>query len=161
MPRARPLIIVNPCLAMVKASLAAMLFIRRSIHLTEIRRLDNMEELPQLENLPKGITIYELNGPLFFGSAQKALKSITTVNPDVRVVIFDMGDVTMLDMSAIIVMEAIVSSLTQQGIGLVFNNLQPRLILKLRHLGARRKQGSVDFSRNLDEAIGIAKQSML
>lgn len=145
----------------VGMGLAAMLFIRRSIRLTEIRRLADKEEHPHLENLPKEVTIYELNGPLFFGSAQKALTSITTVNPEVKAIIFDMTDVTMLDMSAIIVMEAIVSSLQQQGIGLVFNNLQPRLILKLRHLGARRKQGSVDFSRNIDEAIEIAKQSML
>ena len=110
---------------------------------------------------PKEIVIYDINGPLFFGSAQKALKSVTTVNPGIKVIILDMSDVSMLDMSAIIVMEAIVSSLQKQGIGLVFNNLQPRLILKLRHLGARRKEGSVDFSRNINEAIDIAQKSMI
>jgi len=145
----------------VGMGLAAMLFIRRSIQLTEVKRLENREEYPQLDNLPKEIVIYELNGPLFFGSAQKALKSITTVNPGIKVIILDMPDVTMLDMSAIIVMEAIVNSLQKQGIGLVFNDLQPRLILKLRHLGARRKEGSVDFSRNINEAIEIARNSMI
>ncbi|WP_455366358.1 C4-dicarboxylic acid transporter DauA [Kaarinaea lacus] len=145
----------------VGMGMAAMLFIRRSIQLTEIKRLESMEEHPHLENLPKEIVIYDINGPLFFGSAQKALKSVTTVNPDIKVVILDMSDVPMLDMSAIIVMESIVSSLQKQGIGLVFNNLKPRLILKLRHLGARRKQGSVDFSRNINEAINIAQKSMI
>lgn len=145
----------------VGMGLAAMLFIRRSIQLTEIKRLENKEEHPQLEGLPREITIYDLNGPLFFGSAQKALKSITTLSPEVRVIILDMSDVSMLDMSAIIVMESIVNSLQKQGIGLVFNNMLPRLVLKVRHLGARRKEGVVDFSRNITEAIEIAKQSML
>jgi SulP family sulfate permease len=145
----------------VGMGMAAMLFIRRSIQLTEIKRLESKEEHPHLEHLPKEIVIYDINGPLFFGSAQKALKSVTTVNPGIKVIILDMSDVSMLDMSAIIVMEAIVSSLQKQGIGLVFNNLQPRLILKLRHLGARRKAGSVDFSRNITEAIDIAQKSMI
>lgn len=145
----------------VGMGLAAMLFIRSSIQLTEIKQLENKEEHPHLENLPKEIVIYDLNGPLFFGSAQKALKSITTVNPGVKVIILDMVDVSMLDMSAIIVMEAIVNSLQKQGIGLVINNLQPRLILQIRHLGARRKEGVVDFSRNIEEAINIAQTSML
>lgn len=145
----------------VGMGMAAMLFIKRSIQLTEIKRLESKEEHPHLENLPKEIVIYDINGPLFFGSAQKALKSVTTVNPGIKVIILDMSDVSMLDMSAIIVMEAIVSSLQKQGIGLVFNNLQPRLILKLRHLGARRKEGSVDFSRSINDAIDIAQKSMI
>ncbi len=145
----------------VGMGLAAMLFIRRSIQLTEVVQLENREEHPHLQNLPGGIAIYDINGPLFFGSAQKALKSITTLNPEVKVIILDMGDVNMLDMSAIIVMEAIVSSLQKQGIGLVINNLQPRLILKLRHLGARKKEGLLEFSRSIHDAIGIAKSNMM
>lgn len=145
----------------VGMGLAAMLFIRRSVQLTEVVRLANNEEHPHLQGLPKGVVIYDINGPLFFGSAQKALKSITTVNPDVKVIILDMGGVNMLDMSAIIVMEAIVSSLQKQGVGLVINNLQPRLVLKLRHLGARKKEGLLDFSRNIHDAVEIVKNSML
>ncbi len=145
----------------VGMGLAAMLFIRRSAQLTEIKQQESQEEYPHLENLPKEIIIYDINGPLFFGSAQKALRSITTVNREVKVIILDMSDVTMLDMSAITVMEAIVDSLQRQRIGLVMNNLRPRLILKIRHLGARRKEGSVDFSRNINEAIEIAQKSML
>jgi SulP family sulfate permease len=145
----------------VGMGLAAMLFISRSIQLTEITRLESEEEHPHLQNLPKEIVIYDLHGPLFFGSAQKALKSITTVNRGTKVIILDMSDVSMLDMSAIMVMESLVTSLRKQGVGLVINNLQARLILKLRHLGARRKEGMVDFSRNIEEAVEIAKQSML
>lgn len=144
----------------VGMGLAAMLFIRRSIQLTEIKQQSDAEEYPHLEGLPKEITIYEINGPLFFGSAQKALKSITTTNADVRVIILDMGDVPMLDMSAIIVMEGIVSSLQKQGIGLVINNLQPRLILKLRRSGLRTIPGQIAFARSIDEAVSKANNML-
>ena len=145
----------------VGMGLAAMLFVRRSIDLTEVIQLVDRQEHPHLEQLPRGVIIYDLNGPLFFGSAQKALKSITTVSPEVKVIILDMSDVSMLDMSAIIVMETIVSNLQKQGVGLVINNLKPRLILKLRHAEVRRKEGSLDYSRTLHEAIEIVKTSML
>ena len=145
----------------VGMGMAAMLFVKRSIQLTEIIQLENKAEHPHLEHLPKEIIIYDLNGPLFFGSAQKALKSITTVSPEVKVIILDMSDVSMLDMSAIIVMEAIVSSLQKQHIGLVINNLKAPLILKLRRIGVRRKEGLMEFSRNIHEAIEAAKNSML
>jgi len=145
----------------VGMGLAAILFISRSIKLTEIVQHQDKAEHPHLENLPKEIVIYDINGPLFFGSAQKALHSISTVNPGVKVLILDMSDVPMLDMSAIIVMESLVSNLHKQGIGLVINNLLPRLILKLRPSGVRRKEGSLDFSRNINEAIDIARNTML
>lgn len=145
----------------VGMGLAAVLFIGRSIQLTEIIRQQDKAAHPHLENLPDEIIIYDINGPLFFGSAQKALQSISTVNPQVKVMILDMSDVSMLDMSAIIVMESLVSSLQKQSIGLVINNLQPRLILKLRPSGVRRKEGAMDFSRNIQEAIDIARNTML
>lgn len=142
----------------VGMGLAAMLFIRRSVQLTEVVQLANHdEEHPHLQDLPKGVVVYDINGPLFFGSAQKALKSITTVNPDVKVIILDMGDVNMLDMSAIIVMEAIVDSLRKQGIGLIINKLPPRLVFKLRHLTTNKNDGLLEFSKNIHEAVSFAK----
>ena len=145
----------------VGMGLAAMLFIRRSIQLSEIKLLANDKEHPHLENLPREIAVYDLNGPLFFGSAQKALKNITLVTPEVRVIILDMHDVSMLDMSAIIAMESIVVSLHKQGIGLVINDLLPRLILKLRRAGVRKAVGQIEFSRSMQEAIKIAERHML
>ncbi len=106
-----------------------------------------------LQNVPDSIAIYDINGPLFFGSAHKALHSLTEVTPQVRVVILDMSEVSVLDMSALVAMESIVENLGKRGVGLVINNLQPRMLLKLRRAGIRRRQGSILFSRDLHEAI--------
>ncbi len=135
----------------VGMGLAATLFIRRSIRITEIgSRLDHENHD---RGFPREVAVYDINGPLFFGSAQKALKNITDITPEVRVVVLDMSEVSMIDMSAIIAMESIVKNLDASHVGLVINNLQPRMILKLRRAGVRSKAGEIQFSRSLEEAL--------
>jgi len=141
----------------VGIGLAAMLFIRRSINLTESVVVASQHQNDF--NLPKDIIIYDINGPLFFGSAQKATKNITSISPDVRVVILDMSEVTMLDMSAIIAMESICSNLAKNNVGLIINNLLPRMVLKLQRAGIQTMTGQVGFSNNITEAIEMAKET--
>jgi len=141
----------------VGIGLAAMLFIRRSINLTATTEIESDHET---YNLPDNIAVYDINGPLFFGSAQKALKTISTVTPDIEIVILDMSEVTMLDMSAIIAMESIAENLRKKNIGLIINNLQPRMILKLRRAGIRKKSGEVEFSRTLLDSFAKANEML-
>lgn len=139
----------------VGMSLAAVLFIQRSISLTTATKVESREHGGG--ELPSSIAIYDINGPLFFGSAQKSMRNITAVSPDVRVVILDMTKVNMIDMSAIVAMESISGNLQKSGVGLVINNLQPRMILKLRKAGLRKKTDKVEFSRTVAEGIEKAK----
>lgn len=139
----------------VGMSLAAMLFIRKSIQLTEYK--EDVSEHDSDPDLPKEITIYSIDGPLFFGTAQKALRSITSISPNIKVVILNMSDVTMIDMSAIIAMESILSNLEKQNIALVANNLKPRMINKLRKAGFQHVPGKIQLSNTMDEAIKMAK----
>ncbi|WP_024852210.1 C4-dicarboxylic acid transporter DauA [Hydrogenovibrio kuenenii] len=141
--------------------LAALLFISRSIQLTEIKKWENQSEHPHLKDLPKEIVVYDINGPLFFGSAQKALHSIATVNPETRVVVLDMSDVSMLDMSAMMVLETIYSRLNAQKVAIIINQCNTRLTLKLGKAGIRHQPGEVEFSRNIQEAIEIAQTALL
>lgn len=135
----------------VGMGLAAVLFIRRSIALTEVAPGAAHEP-----NLPREVVIYDVNGPLFFGSAQKALRSIAGVSGGARVVVLEMGRVSMIDMSAIVAMESIVREMKAREVLLVVNNLQPRLILKLRRAGLRRKPGAILLSRSRQQALRLA-----
>jgi SulP family sulfate permease len=71
-----------------------------------------------------------------------------------------MSKVNMIDMSAIVAMESIIRNLEKSGVKLVINNLQPQMILKLRQAGLRKKQGSVEFSRTLQDGIEKAKRML-
>ncbi len=139
----------------VGMGLAAMLFIRRSISLTDARAVETNH---QAYEVPESVVVYDINGPLFFGSAHKALKTIALVRPDVRVVILDMSEVTLLDMSAIVAMESIAQDLSGKKVALIINNLQPRMLLKLRRAGIRKRRGQVEYARTMDDSFALAQR---
>lgn len=140
----------------VGMGLAAILFIRRSISLTSAKEVEINHAVHG--EVPDEVVIYDIDGPLFFGSAHKAIKSISDVLPEKRVVILDMSEVSMLDMSAIIAMESIADLLIKHNVALIINNLQPRMVLKLRRAGIRLTHGKIEYSRTLPDAIKMAKE---
>lgn len=142
----------------VGMGLAAMLYIRRSITLTSTTRIEKNHAA--YGDLPDSIAIYDINGSLFFGSAQKALQTILRVTPSLRIVILDMTEVNMLDMSAIVAMESIKDSLAKQHIGLIISNLQERMVLKLHRAGISDKPAEIQFSRTLEDAIAMANKML-
>ncbi|WP_252732339.1 C4-dicarboxylic acid transporter DauA [Paraglaciecola arctica] len=142
----------------VGIGLASMLFIRKSITITSTTRVEKSHE--DYGDLPDSIAIYDINGSLFFGSAQKALQAISTVTPNLRVVILDMTEVNMLDMSAIVAMESITESLAKQHIVLIISNLQQRMAAKLHRVGINEKPEAVQFSGTVDEAIVMANKML-
>ena len=66
----------------------------------------------------------------------------------------------MLDMSAIVAMESIANDLSARNIGLIINDLQPRMILKLRRAGIRKRIGKVGFSRSLKDGFEAARKML-
>lgn len=141
----------------VGMGLAALLFIRRTIELTGARMMARRDH-PHTASLPDSVVLYDLNGPLFFGAAQKALDGLTRLHGGIRVVILDMSDVTMIDMTAIVAMESIIDNLRVRGIALIICSLEPRIILKLRRAGVRKQPGVIEFARDIEEASRVAGQ---
>lgn len=136
----------------VGMGLAAILFIKRVIDLTEGRLLSaNGAAGPTAAELP-GVLVYDINGPLFFGAAQKALRTLHTVDPGLRVLILDMADVQLMDMTGMIALEELVKQAQRQRQTVILCGLAPRLILKLRRVGLRRIKGELEYARNLEEA---------
>jgi SulP family sulfate permease len=131
--------------------LAALLFIRRMAELTGTQLLDHRQH-EHLGELPAHIAVYDINGPLFFGAAEKAMRTLRVVNNQIKGVVLDMSDVTMMDITGIMALESLIKNLNNEGILVVINALEPRLILRLRRADIRKREGRVDFSRTLAEA---------
>src|SRR5207253_6853437 len=67
--------------------LAALLFMARMAELTQARLLQDADGEEAERLLPRGVAVYEIRGPLFFGAAQNAMGALGTVAADVKVVI--------------------------------------------------------------------------
>ncbi|KPL26841.1 MAG: transporter [Acidithiobacillales bacterium SM1_46] len=139
----------------VGMGLAALLFIRRTIELTGARFMESHEH-PHTAALPNSIVLYDINGPLFFGAAQKALSGLTRLRHDIQAVILDMTDVPMMDVTGLVAMESIVDALRKKNILLIINNLAPRIRRKLQHAGIDEQLGAIHFVATLDEASRAA-----
>ena len=143
----------------VGMGLAALIFIRRTIELTGARIVERHDHAHSA-SLPEGAIVYDVNGPLFFGAAQKALNGLARLRGEVRVVILDLSDVTMLDMTAIVALESIVEDMRERGILLVISGLAPRILLKLRRTRVRRQAGRIEFARSIEHAATKAQRHL-
>ncbi|MBX3177428.1 MAG: C4-dicarboxylic acid transporter DauA [Candidatus Hydrogenedentes bacterium] len=141
----------------VGMGLAAVLFVRRSIELTGVELIEHAHnEHPRSRELPSSVLVYDINGAMFFGSAQKALRALTSVPGDVEAVILEMSDVNMLDMTGMVALESILAHFRKSGIRAVINDLDPALIRKLDKAGIREEAGFLRFTQSMDEAVDAA-----
>jgi sulfate permease, SulP family len=141
----------------VGIGLAAALFIRRMAHLTHARRLEpGLDE--ESRDLPRQVALYDINGPLFFGAAEKAVSSLRVVDPDVRVVMLDMRDVPSLDATAIVALQSLVEELSTRQVGLIFIGMPARMVLKLKRAGVKRQAGRLAAVRQPVHARRLAER---
>ncbi|MBS9402812.1 C4-dicarboxylic acid transporter DauA [Halomonas sp. TRM85114] len=141
----------------VGVGLAAALFIRRMAELTHTRRLDTRNG-DLAHQLPREVALYDVNGPLFFGAAEKAIASLRVIDPDIKVVLLDMHDVPSLDATAIVALQTLVEELRAQHVGLIFIGMPARMVMKLRRAGLYRESGRIAVVRHLDHASRLATQ---
>ncbi len=115
-------------------ALAGFLFIKRMTELTGVRLIGAGQKHSGLE-VPREIMIYDINGPMFFGAAQNALKTLLGIRREIRVVILDMSDVPMIDMTAMVAMQSIINNLSAKGIALIFCGMAEDVRAKLERAG--------------------------
>jgi SulP family sulfate permease len=85
--------------------LAALLFMRRMAELTTSRVLTS-EKGESAHEVPEGVVLYEIAGPLFFGAAQRAMYGLDTVERRARVVVLDLGGVPAIDATGLVALES-------------------------------------------------------
>ncbi len=143
----------------VGIALAGLLFIRQMILHTEMRLIEP-EEHARNYSIPAGVSIYDVNGALFFGAAHKAIRSLEDLPRDKKVVVLDMTDVTLLDMTAIMLLHELIEKFGRDGVSVIICGLQPRLILQLRRADIRKRIGLVEYTRTIPDALARASAMM-
>ena len=139
----------------VGVMLAALLFMRRMAELSATTLVS--EPHHRHGPLPRDVLFYEIDGPLFFGAAQKAIDSLTAVNETVRAVVLDLEGVPAMDVSGLVAFESALERLHKLGAFVIIAGVQaqPRGVLE--------KAGIVDTPEktvlvdSVDEAIALAR----
>jgi SulP family sulfate permease len=108
--------------------------------------------------LASHVLVYRLDGPLFFGASARFLSELTAT-ADVRVVIFRMSSMAMLDATGARALGEIVEQLSNRGITVLMKGASPehtRLLAAVGTLGPLLAQGHV-FSELSDAVEHAAK----
>lgn len=135
----------------VGIGLASALFIRRMALLTHTGQIPSHSQ-PEQQQLPETVALYDINGPMFFAAAEKALAAIHLVDPHVRVIIIDMQDVPSIDATAVLSLNRLVRDLQRQDIGLIMVGLTSELIVELRRAGIYRRKHQLSYARTFQQA---------
>lgn len=135
--------------------LAALLFIKRMTEISGVTLVTSGER-ERSDTLPPEIAVYDINGPMFFGAAEKAARVLHQVNKNVRVVILDMADVPMIDMTGIAALDSLIKNLNQHHVGVVISALTPRIYRKLLRAGLQKGRGPLAFCSTTQKAHATA-----
>ncbi|MDE6286670.1 MAG: sodium-independent anion transporter, partial [Muribaculaceae bacterium] len=147
--------------------LAVVLFLRRVMENTEIKvyseQLDVAEgtDLSQHEvlNVAKGVSVYEIDGPFFFGIATKfdeMMRSTLGNKPKVR--ILRMRKVAFIDATALHNLEILIRSSQSEGIHVVLSGVRPNVRETLVHAGIDSLVGADHICDHISKAVVMANK---
>ena len=132
--------------------LATILFIRR---MAEVSSVKLVGEGHGPLDVPPGVLLYDIAGPLFFGAAQKAMSAIRTAGDGVKVALLDLRDVPAMDATGLVNLDSAIAELRNRRIAVVLAGVQDQPLSVLRRGGLAQAPGvSVHerFEEGLDEA---------
>ena len=133
--------------------LAALLFMRRMADTTSTRVLrEGHPSRPQ--NIPPGVLLYEIAGPLFFGAAERAMTVFTTsAGPAYKTAVLDLSSVPVMDVTGLVALERILVELNERGMLVVMAGVkhQPRELMT--RAGLIEAAGKLHFRDSIRHAI--------
>jgi SulP family sulfate permease len=137
--------------------LAALLFMRRMAELTEAGSILTEQDETSQARLPPGVALYEINGPLFFGAAQKAMEALSSTSIDTyRVLILHLGKVPVIDATGLAALENAIQSLMRRKKAVVVAGPLPRPHEIWTKIDLERKYEGLEIAPSLERAIELA-----
>jgi sulfate permease, SulP family len=149
--------------------LAAFLFIKRMADATNVGAItQDMSDAPDgtmigdadgvaRRRIPEGVEVYEINGPFFFGAADKIKDVLHFVTKKPRVFVLRMRNVPVIDASGIRVLDDLFRSFSHQGIRFVIAGIQAQPLGALERAGKLDEYGRRNFVATLDQALAVGE----
>lgn len=138
--------------------LAAILFMRSMSEITESSlTLDGTEETGRA-SMPMAVSLYEVNGPLFFGAAQKAMEALHASNTDTfGVLVLHLGKVPVIDATGFSALEEAIEQLVARDKTVILAGPLPRPRSIFDKAGLRAKHDQLRIAEDLPSALELAR----
>lgn len=148
--------------------LAIVLFVRRMMQTSNIEVLDqaklaateddekaNLEDTEYLD-VHKGVEVYEINGPYFFGLAAQSEEFEKRRNADTYVRIIRMRKVPFIDSTGVKNLRNICDMARKRGVRVILSGVQPRVMHTLEKFGVDQELGRDNIYNHIIPALAAA-----
>ena len=138
---------------------AGALFVRRMEEITQIRLVtpDTEFELGadsiREKTVPEDVLVYRIEGPFFFGAAEKLDAALSRSRIDPRVVIFRMRKVPAIDATGLRALQLTLDKFQRRGTQLVLSGVQAQPMKILFQTGFVDKIGLDNICANIDASL--------
>lgn len=147
--------------------IACLLFMRRIAETTNISvitdKIDPNEgtDVQTHEDkliVPQGVEVYEINGPFFFGVANKFDELMSQMGEKPRIRIIRMRKIPFIDSTGLHNLEMLCHSSHKEQIQVLLSGVNPGVRATLEHAGLDRLIGSENIFDHIDKAIVRASE---
>lgn len=138
--------------------LSSLLFMKRmaDIGIKTPCRVDS-DLLEDYSDLPEGISIYEISGPLFFASAKQYSGVIKEIGLKSKLLIIRMRHVPFVDSTALHNFEEMIKTLQKSDVKLVLSGVESTVLQDLKKHGITSLIGDENILDSFDKALKHAK----
>jgi len=137
---------------------AALMFMRRSADAVEIEEqlADSAANAGAGSSAGNGVVVYSIQGPFFFGAAEKLERTLAHTQRRAHTLILRMGQVPFVDATGILAIEDIISDFRRNGAVVLLAELRPNVRQKLERAGILKHLGAENLADSLEQAQAIA-----
>lgn len=145
--------------------ISGLLFIKKIVELSEVTsgnkgifegaKTNDYDE--QIE-IPKDVMIYEINGPLFFGTIRKFELAMERTKNNYKVLILRMRNTLYLDAGGIRALEQCKAACDRKGITIVLSGIHTQPFMLCEKTGMTEKIGRENIFDNINAALERAKE---
>ncbi len=140
----------------VGLGLACLMFMKRMADVSDIKEWEYVEitddEDGRLKPVPAHVMVYEITGPMFFGSADK-IPAIDNSNGAKSVLILRMRSVPAIDATAMNGVTRLVKQCKKAGVQVIFSHVNEQPMREFHHSGVFEMVGEEFFQPNIDAAL--------
>lgn len=147
--------------------LAAFLFMRRMAEVTNVsavvREFDESDDGEGDPNairaraVPAGVEVYEINGPFFFGAAEKFKETITELQRAPKVLVIRMRNVPAIDSTGLNALRDVVVRFRRAGTRVILSDVHAQPMGAIQRSALGDELPEEDLVGNVDDALNAAR----
>ncbi|HUF25974.1 MAG TPA: SulP family inorganic anion transporter [Gemmatimonadaceae bacterium] len=150
--------------------LAAFLFMRRMAEVTNVRfatrEFGDVEEDMTDPNavrrraVPAGVEVYEIDGPFFFGAAEKFRETLWNVARKPKVLIIRMRNVPAIDSTGLRAFTELVHRSRRDGTRVILSDVHAQPMMAMARSELLDEIGEENLLGNIDDALNVARRHL-